>query len=162
MNTLMVIVAVSIVPIVLAILLRVSGVFMFSSVAIGYLLVLFVGDDAGLVLGMVVKTSNINMIAQFILLILPVVVTILFLKKTIPKTKVLLHIPLQVASGLALVVLGLPLLDSGTQQKIFSNHYGGLLREYQDIIIVVGAIGTLLIMWLTYSSKGDKKHKKHT
>lgn len=157
----MLLAAIGLLPVVLAFVFRVSGVFLYLSIAAGYLLVLYVGDDAGLALGMAVKTGNVNTIAQFILLLLPVVTSLLLLKKTVPKHKVLLHMPLHIASGLALAALALPLLDSTAQEKIFANQYGNILRESQDMFVGVATVLALLIMWLTYKHKEDKKHKKH-
>ncbi len=157
----MLLAAVAVVPMVLALVFRVSGVFLFLSVAAGFLLVQYVGDDASLVLGMAMRTGNVNTVAQFILLLLPVVMSLALLKKTLPKHKVLLHLPLHIATGLALAALALPLLDSVAQEKIFASHYGNILRESQDLFVGVAAVMALLIMWLTYKHKEDKKHKKH-
>ncbi len=161
MDSLILLAVIAIVPVLLALLFRVSGVFLFLSVAAGNLLVLYLGDDAGLALGMIVRGQNAHMLAQCILLLLPVGLSLFLLKRTLPTSKVLLHVPLLVATGLTLAALSLPLLDSNAQEKVFANQYGALLRESQNIIVGVAAILTLLIMWLTYRHKADKKHKKH-
>lgn len=156
----MLLAAVGLVPIALAVVFRVSGVFLFMSVAAGYLLVLYVGDDAGLALGMAVRTSSVDIIAQFILLLLPVVMSLMLLKKTLPKHKVLLHLPLHIATGLTLAALSLPLLDSTIQEKVFASYYGNLLRESQDLLVGAAAVLALVITWLTYRHKEDKRHSK--
>lgn len=161
MDSLILLAAIAGIPVLLALLFRVSGVFLFLSVAAGNLLVLYLGDDAGLALGMMVRGQSANVLAQFILLLLPVALSLLLLKKTLPKSKVLLHAPLLIATGLTLTALALPLLDSNAQEKVFANQYGNILRESQDIIVGVAAMLALLIMWLTYRHKGEKKHKKH-
>lgn len=160
MNALALLLGIAVVPIVIALIFRVSGVFLFLSAAAGYLLVLYVGDDAGLVLGMSVRFGNVNIMAQLLLLLIPVLLTLLFLKKTLPKHKLLLHLPLQIATGLALSAMALPLLDSRSQEQIFANHYGNLLRESQDMFVGVATVLALLIMWFTYRHKEDKKSKK--
>src|SRR5690606_25487622 len=124
MDALVLLSLIALVPVVAALLLRVSGVFLFLSIAAGYLLVQYVGDDAGLTLGIVVKTSNVNMLAQLVVLLLPTAISLLFLKQTLPKHKLLLHVPLHIANGFALAVLVLPLLDSTMQEKIYANQYG--------------------------------------
>lgn len=160
MNSLILLAAIAGVPVLLALLLRVSGVFLFLSVVSGNLLVLYLGDDAGLALGMMTRGKNTNVIAQFILLLLPVILSLFLLKKTLPKSKILLHAPLLAAAGLALASLALPIFDGNTQAKVFATQYGSMLRDYQDVIIGSAAILALLIMWLTYRHKGDKKHKR--
>jgi len=160
MDALIILGAIGVITLLLALVFRVSGVFLFLSVAVGYLLMTYIGDDAGLVLGMVVKTGKVNIIAQFIVMLAPVVLSLFFLKRTLPKHKILLHLPLLVASSLSLVALSLPLLDSSMQGKVFANSYGSILREYQDIFVSVSAILALLIMWMTYRHKEGKKHNK--
>jgi len=160
MDALIILGAIGVITLFLSLIFRVSGVFLFLSIAVGYLLMTYVGDDAGLVLGMVVKTGKVNIIAQFTVLLTPVVLSLFLLKRTLPKHKIFLHLPLLVASSLSLVALSLPLLDSSMQEKVFANIYGGILRENQDVFVSVAAILAIVIMWATYRHKEDKKHKK--
>lgn len=161
MESLIILAAIAGVPVLLALFLRVSSVFFFVSIAAGSLLVTYVGDDAALAIGMFVRGQNTNQIAQLGLLLLPVVLSLIFLKKTMPKSKLLLHLPVLAAGGVALAALALPYLDSNAQEKIFANQYGNLLRESQDVAVAVAAVSALLLMWLSYKQKEDKKHKKH-
>lgn len=148
------------VPVLLALLFRVSAVFLFLSMAAGGLLVNVVGDDAGLAAGMMVRGQNVPMLTNFALLFLPVAITLLFMRKTMPRSKFLLHIIPLVGVGLSLAVLALPLFASHIQQQIFDNRYGNMLKNAQDVIIAATAILTLLLMWLTYRDKSGK-HDKH-
>lgn len=161
MDSFVALAALAFVPVLLALFLRVSAVFIFLSLVAGNLLVTYVGDDAGLSLGMFVKGANADFLANLGLLLLPVVLSLLFLRRTLPKSKFLLHLPALIASGLSLAVLALPLFDSNAQEQIFANQYGMMIRENQDIIIGATALMVLFIMWMTYRHKGDKKHKKH-
>lgn len=160
MNAILVLAAIAGVPVLLALFMRVSAVFLFTSIAAGSLLVSYWGDDAGLALGMMMRGQNTNLIAQLILLLLPVVLSLFFLKRTMPKSKFLLHLPVQVANSLTLAVLALPLLDSNIQKELYANHYGNALRESQDVVVGVTALLIMFIMWMTYRHKEDKKHKK--
>jgi hypothetical protein len=160
MNPLILLGAIAGVPVVLALVFRVSGVFLFLSVAVGSLFVSYVGDDASLALGMVVRGQNTTLMTQFGLLLVPVVLSLLFLRKTLPKSKVLLHVPLLVATGASLAISALPFLDSGAQAKVFANQYGGTFRDAQDVIVATTGLLALAILWLTYHHKEDK-HKKH-
>ena len=160
MESLVILAVIAGLPILLGLLLRVSAVFLFASIAAGSLLVTYMGDDASLALGMMVRGQDTNLIAQLILLLLPVGLTFLLLRKTMPRSKLLLHVPAVVMSGLALAALALPLLDAAAQEKIYANEYGNMLRESQDIIVGAAAVVVLLLMWVTYRHKEDKKHKK--
>lgn len=160
MDSLIILAAIAGVPVLLALFLRVSAVFMFTSIAAGSLLVTYLGDDAGLAMRLMVRGPNTNIFAQLGLLLLPVVLTLLLLKRTMPKTKLLLHFPALAASSAALAALALPYLDSNAQEKIYANQYGNMLLESQDVVVGAAAILVLLLMWMTYRHKEDKKHKK--
>lgn len=160
MDALIILALIAGIPVLLALLLRVSGVFLFLSLASGNLLLLYLGDDAGLASSMLVRGQNSYMIAQLVLLVLPIVLSLFLLKRTLPKAKILLHLPLLATTGLALATLALPLFDSNTQAKVFATQYGGMLRDYQDVIIGSAAVLALLVMWFTYRHKTEDKHKK--
>jgi len=147
-------------PVLLAIVLRVSAVFLYVSLAAGFLLLQFLGDDAGVTAGAFVRGPNVPMITQFILLFLPVVLTFLFMRRSLPGTKLLLHIVPLIAISLAGVVITLPLLASPLQQQIFATQYGNVLKNSQDIAIGIASVLTLLLMWATYRHKEPKKGKK--
>jgi hypothetical protein len=152
------------VPILLALVFRVSAVFVFLSVAAGGLLVNVVGDDASLAAGMWVRNNqHTQMITSFALLLVPVALTLLFMRKTLPRSKFLLHLIPLAATGLALTVLALPILPSGMEQQLFSNRYGDMLKDAQDVIVAAAAVLTLALAWATYRHKEEKasKHGKH-
>ena len=76
------------------------------------------------------------------------------------RSKVLLHIPALVASSFALAALTLPLLNADIQEKVFTNEYGNMLRESQDVVVGIAAVLALILLWLTERHKEGKKHKK--
>lgn len=146
-------------PVLLAIVLRVSAVFLYVSLAAGYLLLQFLGDDAGLAAGAFISGPNVPMITQFVVLFLPVALTFIFMRRTLPTTKLLLHVIPLVAISMAGVVIALPLLKSPVQQQIFSTQYGNVIKNSQDIAVGIASVLTLLLMWLTYRHKEPKKGK---
>ena len=147
-------------PVLLALLLRVNAVFLFMSVAAGNLLVRYVGDDADLALGMVVRDADAPIIAKFVLQLAPVILTILFLRKTLPRSKMLLHVIPCIAVGLSLGVFVLTFLTSSVQAKVYDSPYGDILKTSQDVIIGAAVVLTLLLAWLTYRNK-DAKGGRH-
>jgi hypothetical protein len=155
MNPLIIAGALAGIPVLLALVFRVSAVFVFLSVAAGGLLVQMVGDDANLAAGMVVHTGNIQMITNFVLLLLPLVLTLLFMRKTLPTSKLPLHIVPLVATSLALAILALPLLPSQMQQQILNGPHGDTIDDVKDVVVAGAAVMTLLLTWLT------GRHKEH-
>lgn len=148
-------------PVLLALLLRVNAVFLFMSVAAGNLLVRFVGDDADLALGMVFRDADAPILSKFVLQLAPVILTILFLRKTLPRTKMPFHVLPMLATGLSLGVFVLTFLSSSVQQSVYNSPYGDLLKTSQDVIVAAAAVLTLLLAWATYRNKDAKTGKRH-
>lgn len=148
-------------PVLLGLTFRVSAVFLFVSVAAGELLVRVVGDDAGLALGAFVKNQNTSTIANLILLILPVVFTIFLLKKSLAKSKVLLHIVPFVAVGSILFLFIVPILPSSLQVHILGDSITSSVVKSQDLIIGASSLLILITMWSTYRHHEKHHGKKH-
>jgi hypothetical protein len=147
-------------PILLGLVFRVSAVFLFISVISGSLLVQFMGDDAVLAAGMLFKGQSADTATLFALLFLPVIFTMLFMRKTMKKSKVLLHIVPLIGVGLSAAVFALPVFADHIEQQITSNKYGEMLTSTDDVIVGATAVSVLLLMWLTERHK-EGKHGKH-
>jgi hypothetical protein len=148
-------------PILNAIILRVSAVFLFASVAIGNLLVLYLSDDVVLALNAFSKDKNIPMIVQLVLLLLPVILTLFFLRKSTTRGKFFLHLIPIIGCGLSIAVLALPMLPNEVQGQIFGYPSGDVFKNSQDLIISITGILVLLLMWRTYKHHEGKHGKKH-
>lgn len=148
-------------PILNALIMRVSAVFLFASIATGNLLVLYLSDDVVLALNAFSKSKNIPMIVQLVLLLLPVVLTLFFLRKTVPRSKLLMHLLPLIGSGLSIAVLTLPIFPSEVQGQIFGHPSGDVFKNSQDLIVSVTAIFVLLLMWHEYKPHEGKHSKKH-
>lgn len=157
MTPLILLAAIAGVPVLVALLLRVNAVFLYLSVAAGNLLVMSVADDADLVLGMVASGVNTRMVARFGLLLVPVVLTLLFLRKTMPRSKMLLHILPIVGSGLMLAAFALPFLSSDAQAQVYDSTYGEIINSAQDIVIGAATLLTLFLAWFSYRNKDSKR-----
>ncbi len=149
------------VPVVLALMFRVSAVFLFLSLMIGDLLVKFVSDDASLVLGSVLKNAKVPMAVELGLLLAPVVLTLLVLRRSMPASKLFLHILPLVLTGLSIAVLTIPLLASSTQAQIFETSTGSVFKRSQDLIIGITSVTILLLAWQSHKHRPDKHGKHH-
>ncbi|MBA3758467.1 hypothetical protein H0X10_02450 [Candidatus Saccharibacteria bacterium] len=148
-------------PILNALFMRVSAVFLFASIAIGNFLVIYLSDDVTLALNAFTKGQYVPMITQLTLLLSPVVLTLFFLRKSLPKSKVFLHILPLVGCGLSVAVLALPLLPSAVQSQIFGLPSADVFQNSQDLIVSVTAIMVLALMWQTYRPVEGKHGKKN-
>ncbi|HTE57181.1 MAG TPA: hypothetical protein VK694_00395 [Verrucomicrobiae bacterium] len=161
MTPLIVLAAAACVPVVLALVFRVSAVKLFVSMSAGYLLVQFVGDDAGLAAGAFIRGANTPMATQIALLLAPTLFTLLLMRKSLPSSKLPLHILPLIAIGASLAVLTLPLVPSHIQKQVFDAPHGDVLRDAQDVAVALAAVLTLVLMWATGRNKEDKKRGKH-
>jgi len=149
-------------PVLLALVFRVSAIYLFLSAVAGSLFVTYVADDASFVVEMAAKGGNIPTITKFALLFVPIVVTLLFMRKTLPRSKLLFHILPLLATGLAIGMFALPLFSGDFQHQIYDKQpYGTVIKDAQDVVISGAAFLVLLLVWITKRDKPDKKHGKH-
>lgn len=146
-------------PFLLALAFRVSSVLVLVSMLAGDMLVKFLSDDATLALSAVTKTQYVSVIAQITLLVLPIILTLLILRRSLARSRVVLHILPLAANGLLFFVLLLPLLPSGTQGDILHNPISKQVHSFQDLIVGATILLNLFVMWITYRSH-DGHHKK--
>lgn len=161
MTPLIILAAIAGAPAILALFLRVNAIYLYLSAAAGSLLVTYVGDDAGLALGILLRGQNAMLYAQLGLLFAPIILTLIFLRKTLPKSKVLFQLVPLVGVGLMIGVLALPYFGSDAQEQIFANYYGDMFKDSQDVIVGAVSIIIMFYLWISKKHKEDKKHKKH-
>ncbi len=155
MVPLIVISALTFVPVLLALIFRVNALFIFVAVCAGYFLQFALSDDVDLAIATIIKGSNSLLITQFTLLLLPVLITLFVLRKSTGKGVLFQFIPL-LLSGLFIGVLSLPLLPIGMEQAIYDSPYGANIKGAQDLIISAAVVSNLLLMWSVFKSHHTK------
>lgn len=149
------------IPVVLLILLRTSASIVFLSLCAGALLVTFVGPEAGLVGSAVGNNSRVvDQYSQVALLLLPAILSAIFLTKSMRGPKGILNILPAIAVGLVGVLLAVPLLPSGPQHAITNLHGWWLLDHNKQLIVIGSVMVSLIILWFARPG-GHDKHKKH-
>jgi hypothetical protein len=94
-------------------------------------------------------------------LLLPVILTLFFLRKSTTRGKFFLHLIPIIGCGLSIAVLALPMLPNEVQGQIFGYPSGDVFKNSQDLIISITGIVVLLLMWSTYKHHEGKHGKKH-
>lgn len=149
------------VPLLLALALRVSSVYLFASVAAGGMLSRYLSDDASFVIKTLVKKQDPTMIMQIGLLLVPVVLTLFLLRKTLQPARIVLEfLPLLASVGMLVVIL-LPLLPATFSNQISATPYGKILHNSQDVVIGVAILLNLSLLWLMHRAKSAEGHRKH-
>jgi len=118
-------------------------------------------DDVILAINAFSKDKNIPMIVQLVLLLLPVFLTLVFLRKSTTRGKFLLHLVPLIGCGLSLAVFTLPILPQDIQNQLFESPSGNIFKNAQDLIVSVTSVLVLILTWHTHKQHGDTHGKKH-
>lgn len=150
---------IALIAVILLILRTNSGV-VFFSICAGSVLVAQISSEASLISSTVIKNDNLNKsLVSISLIILPAVLSAIFMRGTVGASKLLLNLLPSIAAGSLSAILIIPLLPATVSSQILVSDIWGKLQHYQPIILVVGVISSIVMLWITQRS--GKKHKKH-
>lgn len=141
-------------------LLRVPSSIAFLSLLIGQLLATEASSDVYEFVSSVTQVSKMQYV-QIALLVLPLVLTVLFLHHRVSKAKLLIEaVPVLLLSALTVMLLA-PLESSLNQTLEAATN--DQADAYKTIIIIAASISGLLSAWLSYPKPvhKDDKHGKH-
>lgn len=165
MNPLILMAIIGLAPVLLIVLVRVKAAFVFMSLAVGVILSNYVGDTALDMVQTFVKgyNSTTQSIVQIGLLIAPVLLTLLFLNRSLSSNKTIINIFPALLTGVSVLFLVVPLLPPGTSSGIYGNDIWVQLSSYQAALISGAALISLAQLWGSgHGGKDkDKKKKKH-
>lgn len=149
--------------------LRVNAALVFLSLCLGDVLVQFVANDTSEFLTL--HASQIPQQAanagdqtiKLVLLLLPVVLTTIFMIRTIRGTgRLILNALPSAGVGLLGALLVVPLLPSGLGHNILNSSLWSQVTRAQDLIVSGSAVVCLLVLWLQRPKAGGSKHRgKH-
>lgn len=146
-------------PLLWALFFRVNAIYLFAAVTCGQLLATYMGDDAKLIGSMLVKGDHADTITMLILLWLPVVMVLLFARKSLPSSKLLFHAPALVLTCLSAALLTITYLSTSFQQTIYATHIGSVVESSKDLIIAGAGVATLLVI-LLFGRSAEHGHKR--
>ncbi|MBI3624084.1 hypothetical protein HY218_00460 [Candidatus Saccharibacteria bacterium] len=158
MQPLVILAIIAVLPLLLALLLRVSALFLFLGVAAGALLAQYIADDASLVLNSFFTHINVDQYVKLGLLVLPVVLTLLFLRKTLSASQLVFQLVPLVVTSAAFATLVIGMLPGGVQYNIVSNPIGKIANSSQNVMVAASTLLTLLLAWFT---QGHRRRGKH-
>ncbi len=146
-------------PLILALILRVSAIYYFLSVAAGLLLVQYIADSTELALNTFVPHSNFSGNVKLALILIPVLLTFFFLRKTVQSSKLLLHL---VPIALTSAILGIFIINNlpnRLQTHLLANPIGKIANNSINVLIAATTAITLILAWLTLNHhKVKSKH----
>lgn len=144
----------------LLITIRTNSAVVFFSVCAGSVLATQLGSDASLLSSTVVKDGDLNKsIAYVALIVLPALLSAIFLRSSISSSKSVFNVVPSIAVGALLALLVIPQLPPGINEQLLDSSAWAKLQDYQPIILVGGMISSVFMLYVTHSH--GSKHKKH-
>lgn len=160
--------AIILVPLVLLMVLRINAALVFLSLCLGNVLVRFVGPDAQSFLTLFSARTSQEVTAsdqtiKLVLLLLPAVLTAVFMIKTVRKGgKLVLNALPAIGVGFLGGLLVVPLLPAGLSHNIINSPFWSQAVRAQSLIVGISGLVCLLVLWLQRpKSGGEDKHSKH-
>ena len=155
-------------PVAILLGLRANATLVFLSLCLGDVLVQFVAGDANDLLGLL-NASNAstsiapdNAMLKLTLLLLPVVLTTVFMIRTVRGTaRLLLNVFPAAGVGLLGALLAVPLLPPGLAHNIVHSSLWAQVQRAEDLIVGGSALVCLLVLWLQRPKTGHTDGKKH-
>jgi hypothetical protein len=148
-------------PALLLMVLRANASLVFLSTCLGAVLLQLVGNDANDFFGMFLPGVSGNNL-QIGLLLLPVILTTVFMVKSIDGAKILFNILPALGTGFLLSLLLVPLLPGGESYALEHSESWQIVQQLQAGVVGATALLCLLSLWMQ-RPKGHNigKHKKH-
>lgn len=152
-------------PLGLGLFFRVSASALFFSVMAGDLIGRYFHHEAEAFGRSTFKSNTAADYAEALLILMPVLLTAIFMHGSISRGKTLLHIVPLAITGLVLAAFVLPILPYEIQQQVMTVPLGKQLLDTHNMIIGVIVFLQLISLWLLNKAPGEphhgrKKHKK--
>jgi hypothetical protein len=142
----------------LIILAKVPAALVYFSLLVGQLLISHAGSDVYGFVSAGLGNVGIQWI-QLGLLLLPVMLTMLFLKGSVKGAVLALEIIPAVLTGLVLVLLTVPLIPNA-YTSLQSNPVWKQIETYQGLLVFTTSLACLLTVWFSYP-KGHHRRRHH-
>lgn len=144
------------IPVILTFALRVNAAVVFMSLCVGEVLVQYVANDAASFVTMSSRTSQLSeSTVSIVVLLLPVVLTLIFMFHSVNGVKLALNIIPALCAGLLAALLIKPLLSVGFQNIFEKSSLGSHFLQAQTLIVSLSALISLLFLWF-------QRHGNHT
>jgi len=158
--------AVVLAPVIALLVLRINAALVFLSLCLGDVLVQFVAKDTTEFLTLhgdkVPQAANAGSnTVKLVLLLLPVVLTAVFMIRTIHgQGRLVLNALPSAGVGLLGALLVVPLLPPGLAHNVVGSSLWTQVTRLQDLIVGASAVVCLFVLWLQRPKAGSK-HGKH-
>lgn len=147
-------------PLLIGVLFRVSTSFLFVTILAAELLERYFRYDVELVLRPLVGNETIISYVGFTMLVVPMLLTGIFLKGTLSLVRVTLHVIPLLLSGVVFAAFAAPVLPQIVQDNLRTLEIGQILLDNAQFIVGVTVLLQLLALWFLTKKKEAKKADK--
>lgn len=152
-------------PLLLFVLLRVKPLYLFVSIMTGFVWVKYLGEPADLMVRSISNIANPAEVARIVLLLIPLVLTLFFMRKSLSASALPFQFFLLVANSLLLTTLIINELPAGVRTDIHNTPEGNIVRQANDVLIAGVAGLHVLVMWIMrpkhHDAHGHHGKRKH-
>lgn len=148
------------VPVAVLMIWRINAALVFLSACLGVVLLTLVGNDANDFADMFLPFLSGNNL-KLVLLLLPVVLTTIFMVKTLKGGWLLFNILPAIGTGLVLALLVTPLLPPDYSQQVQASAMWHQLQQLQSLVIGASALACLFFLWSQRPKHASDRHGHH-
>lgn len=148
------------IPVFFGLFFRVSASHLFFSVMAGELLGRYFGKDVEHFIANTFRNPNLTHYAEAFVLTLPIVLTAIFLKGSISRTKGILNFFPLIITSVVYAAFLLPVLPRDVQEIIASVPIGQSLLDMSNVIIGGVVLIQLVALWLLNRGEESKRRKR--
>ena len=162
MNEVIIVALIAVVPFLISIAIRVNATLLFVAVVSGNLLVQQFSDDASLVVSSFVRSGDPMVIARLGLQFLPVMLMMIFARRTANKRMLVLQTVPLVFTCVLLALLSVALLPEPSGTAFYASSIGSHIQQSQQLIIGAAVATQLVYIWATQRPEHKKRsYHKH-
>ncbi|MBI3983745.1 hypothetical protein HY346_00405 [Candidatus Microgenomates bacterium] len=145
-------------PLLLGLAARVSAAHLFFSIMAGELLARYFGHQLSNWLGRLGENATATASGELLVMLLPLALTTIFLRNSLPRSKVVLHILPWAITGIILAAFALPVMPLTLQNLLQTTALGSYLLQTNGLIIGLVVICQLIALWILHR-RGPKDRK---
>ena len=150
-------------PVALLYIFKVDASIIFLTLCMGFVLVEFIASNTiSLITAFYPNAGQLGYsTTKIILLLLPSVLTMIFMFNSISGSKRLFNILPSIVVGLLLILLLQPMLPESINKTILASNYWAEYQKFETFIIGGGSLFCLALVWTNRKPKHAKSHAKH-
>jgi hypothetical protein len=123
----------------------------------GELLGRYFGHDIEKSAKPILQQSHATGYGEMLLIVLPMILTAIFMRNTISKGKAILHIPALIVTGIICAAFVIPIMPDALQNQVVTLAPARMILDLNRMIIGGMLVLQLISLWILNKKEGGKK-----